>query len=205
MPNPRGPDTNLSFEKELTDVDTRETLLASLVEQLRDLPGLQLAGVLYSFLSYEADDPEYADLDVPLVYLGSEIGIRFDGADPRYLSWGTNRGWGGGAAFSLHVARQSYFTPGSLQTVDASLNSPWVNFLGKQITHIDILGWDGVPNLCRFGFDVGNMYVGTGHQYLFTDGDDLLVATEEGWQSQPPPPAEALAHLVPAAEGSATP
>ncbi|MEP6776292.1 MAG: hypothetical protein ABJA50_11925, partial [Chloroflexota bacterium] len=150
------------------------------------------------------DDPEYADLDVPLLYLGSEIELRFNGADSLYPSWGTNRGWGGGAAFSLHAARHSHFTSGSLQAIDVSLNSAWTNFLHRPITHIDVLGWDDVPNVCRFGFEVGNMYVGTGHQYIFTDGDDLLVATEEGWQSQPPPPAETLARLVPAIEGPST-
>lgn len=205
MPNSRGPDINVSFEKELTNVDTRETLLNALVEQLQELPGLQIAGVWYSFLSYEADDPEYADLDVPLVYLGSQIELRFNRADSRYLSWGTNRGWGGGAAYSLHVAPHSHFTSGSLQTIDVTLNSAWTSFLRRPITHIDLLGWDGVPNVCRFGFDAGNMYVGTGYQYIFTVGDDLLVATEEGWQSQPPPPAETLAHLVPTTESLATP
>ena len=205
MPNPRGPDINVAFEKVLADVDTRETLLNDLVEQLHDLPGLQLAGVQYSFLSYEANDPEYADLDLPLVYLGSEIEILFNGADPRYLSWGGHRGWRSGPAYSLHVARHSHFTPGSLQAIDAGSISAWTNFLGRPITHIDILGWDGVPNVCRFGFDAGNMYVGTGHRYIFTDGDDLLIATEEGWQSQPPPPAETLAHLVPTTEGPSTP
>jgi ribosomal protein S18 acetylase RimI-like enzyme len=204
-PNPKGPDINVSFEKELTGVDTRETLLNALVEQLQELPGLQIASVRYSFLSYEADDPEYADLDVPLLYLGSEIELRFDGADPRYLSWGTNRGWGCGPAYSLHVASHSHFTTGSLQSIDAGLSSAWTGFLGRTITHIDVLGWDGVPNVCRFGFHAGNMYVGTGHQYTFTDGDDLLVATEEGWQSQPPPPAKALAHLVSTTEGPSTP
>jgi ribosomal protein S18 acetylase RimI-like enzyme len=203
IPNPRGPDINVSFEKELTDVDTRETLLSTLVEQLKELPGLQIAGVWYSFLSYEVDDPEYADLDVPLLYLGSEIELRFNGTHPRYLSWGTNRGWRSGADYSLHVASHS-FTSGSLQTIDAGPNSVWTNFLGRTITHIDLLGWGGVPNVCRFGFDAGNMYVGTGYQYIFTDGDDLLVATEEGWQSQPPPPAETLAHLVPNTEGPST-
>ena len=203
-PNPRGPDVNVSFEKELTSVDTRETLLRALVEQLQDLPGLQIESVWYSLLSYELDDLELADLNVPLVYLGSEIELRFSGADPRYLSWGTNRGWGSGATFSLRVARHSHFTPGSLQTTDAGPNSAWVNFLGRPITQVDILGWDDVPNVCRFRFDTGNMYVGTGHQYVFTDGDDLLIATDEGWQSQPPPAPETLAHWVPATEGPST-
>ncbi len=203
-PNQRGPDVNVSFEKELTGVDTRETLLRALVEQLPELPGLHIESVWYSFLSYELDALELADLDVPLVFLGSEIELRFDGADSCYLSWGGLRGWGSGADYSLHASRHSYFTSGSLQTIDVSLNSSWTRFLGRPITHIDILGWDGVPNVCRFGFDSGNMYVGTGHQYIFTVGDDLLVATEEGWQSQPPPLAETLAHLAPTTEGPST-
>jgi len=201
MPNPRGPDVNIAFEKELTGVDTRETLLRALIEQIYDLPGLQIESVRYSFLSYELEDLELADLDVPLVFLGSQIELRFHGAESRYLSWGGLRGWGRGPAYSLHVGRHSHFTSGSLRTVDVSLNSSWTNFLGRPISHIDILGWDGIPNVCRFGFDTGNMYVGTGSQYIFTDGDDILVATEEGWQSQPSPTAETLAHLLPGAEG----
>ena len=203
-PNQRGPDVNVSFEKELTGVDTRETLLRALVEQMHDLPGLQIESVWYSFLSYELDDLEYADLDLPLVFLGSQIELRLDEADSRYLSWGGLRGWGSGAAYSLHASRHSHFTSGSLQTIDVSLNSAWTNFLGRPITHIDVLGWDGVPNVCRFGFDTGNMYVGTGAQYIFSDGDNILIATEEGWESQPPPPVETLAHLVPIAEGPST-
>jgi ribosomal protein S18 acetylase RimI-like enzyme len=202
-PSPRGPDTRVSFEKHLTGVDTRESLLTSLIEQLQDLPGLQISGVTYSFLSYEAGDPEYADLDVPLTFLGSEIELRFNNATSRYFSWGAIKGWGSGADYSLHASRHS-FTSATLQTSDVSQTSSWTNFLGTPITHIDILGWDGVPNVCRFGFDTGNMYVGTGYQYMFSDGDDILVATEEGWRSQSPPPPETLAHLTPATQGSST-
>jgi hypothetical protein len=177
-PHPRGPDENVWFEKQLENVDTAETLLQTVIGFLHELPGKSLDEVIYCPLPHELGED---NIDVPLLYIGGEVKMRFRNLAPRYLGWDSNTGWGG--AYSLRIALQTRFRPEFLEERVANQLSIWSRFVGTPLRHIDVLGWEGVPYICRFGFDAGEIYIGSGYQFAFGDGDDLIIATEEGWQS----------------------
>ncbi len=189
--HPRGPDVNVWFEKELEGVSAPSMLVQEITAKVEPLMGKALDQVRYWCLG---SDMPGKSLDAPFPYIGGEVELCFRGAGSLFISWQSNRGWGG--AYSVGASGESHFLPGSLEMFDANGTSMWKPLIGSNLTAVDILGWDSVPYMLKLVFPVGTVYAGSGMQHGFGDGDDTLICSEDAWQGINTEEPQVLAHLA---------
>lgn len=196
-PHPHGPDINVWFEKELEGVSTPSMLVQEVMAKVEPLMGKALDQVRYWCLG---SDMSGKSLDAPFPYIGGEVELYFPHAGSLFISWQSNRGWGG--AYSVGVSNDSHFLPGSLELFDANSTSTWKPLIGSNLTAVDVLGWDSVPYILKLVFPVGIVYVGSGMQHGFGDGDDTLICSEDAWQVAEVGEPQVLAYVAESGYGS---
>ena len=176
-PHPRGPDINVWFEKELEGVDSPESLQQEVVAALQPALGKVLRQVRYWCLGADTvPEPTTGHF-----HIGGEIELQLEGVGSLYISWDSIRGWGG--YFSIRVRSEPWFNRDGVTAFDANSTWLWQPLIGTTLRSVEIMGREGVPYVIRFGFDAGNIYIGTGTEG-FGAVDETAVCSEGIWQAK---------------------
>ncbi len=193
-PHPRGPDVNVWFEKDLTSDDVSRLRLGEIVDAVRDLPGKVLEHVSYSGVASRLH-PNSGNRS--LLYIGGEVSLSFQDVPPRYLDYVKDPGSASAYTLRVELTLRPGYGKQEYIYIEASRDSIWGPFLGTPLRYVDLLGWIGIPFFCRFTFDAGAIYVGTGHRHVLGNADDIVIASEAGWHDLDPPALDLMAHFTP--------
>ncbi len=155
-----------------------DRLAARVVDPLVHLLGKRLLAARYWPLKNEMTA---GDLPGPWHYLGGEVELLFDGREPVRITWDENAGWA--EHFSLRVHSSSSFMPDTLVLLDASDSAVWKPVIGTRVSSVEVFGFNNTPAVVVFRFEAGVVLVGVGygssHKFLFGDGDDVIVMTND--------------------------
>ena len=137
--------------------------------------GLGLREAWYHCLYGETDGSDFEDRNF---YFGGEVRLEFGAGATIYVSWEENAGWEN--PFSLVVSGVTVFKPNSLMPWPVSHLKPWSLAIGKSLIGACVYGAGKTPYIVCLSFDADvNIYVGTGWEHEFRDGDDVLVRSSE--------------------------
>ena len=166
-----------------------EVIASRLIPQCERICGAIIDGVTYDVLRDEAVADHIGDPDF---YLGGDVILSFRKADPLYVSWARIARWHDKIVYSLTVGLDSLFTPGSLQSLQASETEIWSSHIGQAINLVRLYGDDGVPFVLSIQTRSGTILIGSSYQTRFGDGDDVFISNDTNtikdmpqiWQSQ---------------------
>ena len=98
-----------------------------------------------------------------------------------------------GQAHGAQAATDGNFC--EIKGVDATL---WKNAVGKRLTGVEVIGFQGSPQAVRFSFSGAEVVIAIGYagdDLLVGDGDDLLLFSKQEWQHQRSSYGEEWEHL----------
>lgn len=174
----------MGVDRSVTESVAVGDLERSVVGALQKVIGGTLSEITVRALDGELGSGD--ELTDPDLYIGGEVRLRFGSDQNLFVSWVQNHGWP--VPCSIGGQTTSLFRPGALKDWDSSDLEPWRRCLGARLLSARVLGRDETPQIVEFAFESVTLWLGTGHQREFGDGDDLLVRWDgarpdlSGWQ-----------------------
>ena len=122
---------------------------------------------------------EASGLEDPALFIGGDVELRFAETPNLIVWWDENAGWA--CHFSLMVAETSaLFGSGGLVPWSATRLYPWSEVIGNVLRRASVYGRDGTPFVLQLGFESDrSIFIGTGWEQTFGDGDDILIRSSE--------------------------
>jgi hypothetical protein len=120
---------------------------------------------------------EASGLEDPTLFIGGDVELRFAQTPNLFVGWDENAGWE--CPFSLVVTETSAFS-GGLAPWSATRLYPWSEAIGTVLRRASVYGRDGTPFILQLAFESDrSIFIGTGWQQTFGDGDDILIRSSE--------------------------
>ena len=141
--------------------------------------GATLQQVQYWCLKHEANEEDIAH---PQFFLGGVVKLTLDD-QPLFITWAKDISRPMTSSLSLLPVcawQEDYY-----RALDASATPYWQPLIGRRLVQADLMGWRGIASVAALSFEERIMYIGTGKQFDFGYGDDVLIRSQETFWLSP--------------------
>lgn len=145
-------------------------LEASILRCLKPVVGERLAGATYWCIPGEMTAEAISS---PRLYIGGEVELAFAPDSRIIITWDENGGWSD--HFSVQVRDRTAFRPDFLEPWPADGAPAWSKHVGSHLSAAAVFGWGDTPHVIQLSFPTGKVSLGCGSEFVFGDGDDLLI------------------------------